>query len=258
MDAVLNLAAQLSGQTEGWLWSAALVFLRIGAAMALMPAFGEMVVPVRVRLALALAFSAVVLPTSGLSPFAPSPGILAAGAEVLVGLMLGIGLRLFVLALQTAAVIAANAMSLSQLFGGTGPEPQPAMGNLLSMAALALAVSAGLHVKIASFFILSYQILPAGADLSRSDVSQWGIAQIAGAFTLGFTLAAPFVLASVVYNLALGVINKAMPQLMVTMVGAPLLTGGAFLLMILATPLILSIWHESFGGFLAQPFKVPP
>ena len=257
MEQILQIATQMSGLSQDWLWAALLVFLRVGATMALMPAFGETLVPRRVRLALALVFTAIVLPAS-LSPDSAPPGLLAAGAEVLVGLMLGIGLRLFILALQTAGAIAANAMSLAQLFGGTGPEPQPAMGNLLTMAALALAVIAGLHVKVASFFILSYQMLPAGAPLSQSDVSQWGIAQITASFALAFSLSAPFVLASVVYNLALGVINRAMPQLMVTMVGAPLLTGGALMLMVLTAPLMLTIWHEAFDAFLAQPFRTPP
>jgi flagellar biosynthetic protein FliR len=257
MEQMLQIAAQMSGQSQDWLWAALLVFLRIGAAMALMPAFGETVVPARIRLALALAFTAVVMPASLASQNAP-PGALAAGGEVMIGLMLGIGLRLFILALQTAAVIAASAMSLTQLFGGTGPEPQPAFGNLLTMAALALAVLSGLHIKVASFFIVSYQIFPAGAPLAQSDVSQWGIAQISGFFSLAFSLSAPFVLASVVYNLALGVINKSMPQLMVTMVGAPLLTGGAMFLMILTLPVILSVWHEAFNAFLANPYHTLP
>jgi flagellar biosynthetic protein FliR len=231
--------------------------LRVGAAMSLLPAFGETVVPQRIRLVLALVFTAVVLPTS-LEPSSAPPRVFAAGAEVIIGLMLGIGLRLFILALQTAGAIAASAMSLAQLFGGTGPEPQPAIGNLLTMGALALAVIGGLHVKLASFFIVSYQMLPAGISPLQADLGQWGIAQISASFVLAFSLAAPFVLASVVYNLALGVINKAMPQLMVTMVGAPLLTGGALLLMMLVMPLMLAIWQEAFDGFLANPYAIRP
>jgi flagellar biosynthetic protein FliR len=257
MDQILQIAAQLSGQSMDWLWAAVLVFLRVGTTMSLMPAFGETVVPQRIRLVLALGFTAVVLPVT-LTPQTTPPGLFAAGTEVMVGLMLGIGLRLFILALQTTAIIAANAMSLAQLFGGVGPEPQPAFANLLTMAGLALALMMGLHIKIASLFILSYQVLPAGAPISQADISQWGIAQISACFALAFALSAPFVLASVVYNLALGVINRAMPQLMVTMVGAPLLTGGALMLMILTLPLMLSIWLEAFDLFLAQPFRVAP
>ena len=44
----------LAHMAEGWIFPAALVFLRVGAVMALLPALGEASVPARVRLVLAL------------------------------------------------------------------------------------------------------------------------------------------------------------------------------------------------------------
>ena len=73
------------------------------------------------------------------------------------------------------------------------------------------------------------------------------------AFTLAFTLAAPFVITSVVYNLALGVINRAMPQLMVAFVGAPVITFGAIFLLFLSAPLVLTVWNAEFTSFLGNP-----
>lgn len=238
--------------------SAALVFLRVGAALAVMPAFGEQVVPRRVRLVLALAFTAIVGPA-----VAPDMGLidgpLRAGAiEVMVGLGIGISLRLFIFALQIAASIIAQVTSLSQLFGGATPDPQPAIGNLLVVSGLALAVVAGLHVKAASLLILSYRILPAGHFPGTADMAGWGLHQIVRAFALAFALAAPFVIGSVLYNVALGIINKTMPQLSVAMVGAPLLTAASLALMVVAVPLMLGVWLYSFDGFLAAPFKVGP
>ena len=95
MNGLIAQMLQAAGVTQDWLWPAVLVFLRVGAAMALMPAFGEQVVPQRVRLMLAVAFTAVVLPTvaGGMRDLPSLP--LAAGVEVLAGLTLGIGLRLF-------------------------------------------------------------------------------------------------------------------------------------------------------------------
>lgn len=255
-EALAELFAALDAPARAWAWAALLVFLRTGAAMALMPAFGEAQVPARVRLVLALAFSVVVLPA--IADRAPPPHLAAAGAEVLVGLTLGMGLRLLVQALQTAAAIAANAFSLAQLFAGAGPEPQPAFGVLLTMAGLAMAVALGLHVKVAALLILSYDLMPPGRLPAAGDVAAWGIARVGAAFALAFTLAAPFTIAALVYNLALGVINRAMPQLMVTMVGAPALTGGALFLMMLVVPALLSAWHGALDGFLANPLASAP
>ena len=251
----MPLLSELSGMGADMLWAALLVFLRIGAAMALLPAFGEQSVPQRLRLVLALAFTAIVAPAAGPLPDPETGILLPCMVEVLVGLALGISLRLFILALQIAAAIAAQATSLSQLFGGVGPEPQPAIANLLVMAGLALAVASGLHVHVAQLLILSYQMLPAGSVPGSDDMAQWGVARVAHAFALGFALAAPFTIASLLYNIALGVINRAMPALMVSFIGAPALALGGIALMAIVTPLILVIWQQSFQAFLAQPFS---
>lgn len=68
----LNLAglSDLLGLGQSVALSALLVFLRVGAAMALLPAFGEQSIPQRLRLVLALAFSAVVLPAA--APMMPA------------------------------------------------------------------------------------------------------------------------------------------------------------------------------------------
>ncbi len=238
-----------------------LVFLRVGAAMAVLPAFGEQMIPMRIRLALTLAFTLVVSPAvlPGLVEMLDggTPGALMVVTEVLAGLSLGLALRLFVMALQIAGTMAAQATSLAQFFGGAGADPQPAMAQLLLIAGLALAVAAGLHVRAAEALILSYDLLPAGQLPSPAVMAEWGTAQVARAFTLAFTLSAPFVIAALIYNVALGVINKAMPQLMVVLVGAPALTlGGLALLMIVAVPL-LGVWMMAFDRFLANPFTAP-
>lgn len=258
MIPLMDQLTAATGLGQDWFRAVALVFLRVGAVMALMPAFGEQVVPQRIRLILTLAFTAIVAPAV-FAPVSATTGYLApAGIEVLIGLAIGIGMRLFIIALQMAAAIIAQVTSLSQLFGGSTPEPQPAIGNLLTVAALALAVLSGLHIKAASLLILSYDILPAGRLPNTADMADWGLLQITNALVLAFCLAAPFVIGSVIYNVALGVINKAMPQLAVSLVGAPLLTFASLFLMALIVPLSLVLWLHSFDAFLAFPFKAVP
>ncbi|EEW26583.1 flagellar biosynthetic protein FliR [Rhodobacter ferrooxidans] len=259
MNDLIATLTQLSGLGQDLLWTGFLVLLRVGAAMALLPAFGEQSVPVRVRLVLALAFTAIVAPAVA-TEVVPLAGSIALplATEVMAGLIIGIGLRLFIHALQIAGAIAAQAASLSQLFAGAGAEPQPAIGNLLTMAGLALAVMAGLHVRMAELFIQSYQVFPAGRLPNSADLADWGLFQIGRVFSLGFVLASPFVIASLIYNVALGIINRAMPQLMVAFVGAPALTLGGLALLAIVTPLGLMLWSQAFDAFLAAPFEVAP
>ncbi len=260
MTGILTELSALLGLAEGLLWAAALAFVRIGAVLALMPGLGETAVPQRVKLALVLGFTVVIAPilAEDLANTGLAPALAPLAGEAVAGLILGVGMRLFLLALQSAAAIIAQATTLSQLFAGAAPEPQPAIGNLLTIAGIALALAAGLHVRAAELVVLSYDILPAGGYPDAAVAADWGLGLVARTFALAFSLAAPFVIASMIYNLALGAINRAMPQLMVSMVGAPALTLGSLALLALAAPMLLGVWLEAFNAHLSNPFAVNP
>jgi flagellar biosynthetic protein FliR len=252
--------AELLNISSAFLWQGIAIFLRVGAMAALLPAFGERTVPTRIKIVIALAFVLIVTPATPPIPFELNFDTitLLVMTETLSGLLLGIGIRLFILALQTAGSIAAQSTSLSQILGSAVADPLPAMGYILIVGALALAVMAGLHVKAAQLIILSYTLLPMGEFPSGSTVSEWGVGQIRQAFSLAFTLSAPFVILSVIYNLTLGAINRAMPQLMVAFVGAPVITAGGLFLLMLSAPFILEFWLNALDSFMANPYRLPP
>ncbi|WP_299922046.1 flagellar biosynthetic protein FliR [uncultured Pelagimonas sp.] len=241
------------------MWVSLIVFLRVAAAVSVMPAFGEQMISTRIRLIVALLLTVIVAPAVTADIKIPDPNLFyfltSLATETLSGLFLGLILRTFTLAIQTAGAIAAQSTSLSQLLGQSGLDPLPAVGNILAIAALALLMATGFHVKAAAFLMLSYEILPALQFPNPADVAEAGSAQIAKCFALAFTLAAPFVVLSVLYNLTLGVINRAMPQLMVAFVGAPVITFGAIAFLLVSAPLMLSVWIQAMDGFLAAPFR---
>lgn len=247
--------AELLGTSQTWLALALLVFLRVGACFLVLPTIAEQYIPARVRLGAALAMTVLLAPA-----LAPSLTDSAARldariffTEPLAGLLLGIAIRLMVHALQIAGSMAAQATSLSQIAGGAAPDPQPAIAGFLMLAGMALAVLLGLHVHVARMLLESYDILPAGEVPVAGDLATWGIGRVAASFRLAFSLAAPFLVASVLYNVALGVINKAMPQLMVAFVGAPAITFGGLAILFLSTPIILPVWMRMMQAVLAAP-----
>lgn len=254
-----ELATLVPALRQG-LWHGFIVFIRVATVVALLPAFGEQSVPSRVKLVIALAFALIVapaVPKSGATPSIESVPWLAI-TEVVAGLIIGLGLRLFILALQTAGSIAAQSTSLSQILGGAVADPLPALGYTLIIGGLALAVILGLHIKATMMMIHSYEMIPIGVLPDGSVISEWGVRQISRSFELAFTLAAPFLIVSILYNFALGAINKAMPQLMVAFVGAPVITFAGLFILFLAAPVILTTWIQTMDGFLADPFLVRP
>ncbi|MEJ6396365.1 flagellar biosynthetic protein FliR [Yoonia sp. 208BN28-4] len=246
-------------QSQDWLWSVFVVFIRTGAIVSVAPLFGEQSIPVRVKLGVAIAFTLIatpaVAPNVSLNDINLPNAVQFLAPEILTGLFFGIVLRFFVFSLQIAGSMAAQATSLAQIFGGSaGVDPQPAIGHLLVIAGLALAAIMGLHTLLAAYIINSYAIVPVGILIASETVISLGVAEVGRVFALGFCLAAPFLVASLIYNVTLGIINKAMPQLMVSFVGAPAITAGAMLLLVLSAPLMLATWFEALSFFLASPF----
>lgn len=259
---MISVLADVLLITENWLAVGIAVFLRIGAAFLVLPGLGDAMIPARIRLGAALALSAVVTPMvhadyPEINGFNQMLAVLFF-TEAVSGLLLGIGLRLLIHALQIAGSIAANATSLAQLSAGAGGEPQPAIGQILMLAGITLAIMGGLHVHLAQSFARSYDVLPLGRFPVAGDLGRWGIARVGSAFALGFSLAAPFLIASLLYNLTLGAINKAMPQLMVALVGAPAITLGSLVLLFICAPFMLSVWHESFLQAISRPMGIFP
>ena len=255
----METLAELLALGDAALLAGIAVFLRVGAAMAVLPAFGEQTLSVRIRLGAALALTVLVAPAVGPAlPAEPAltwPRLAAmAGSETVTGLAFGLMLRLLIHALQITGTIAAQSTSLAQLFAGAAAEPLPAIGHLLVVSGLALAAMADLHVRLVEALVATYALVPAGTLLDPGALAELGVAHVGRAFALAFTLAAPFVIGALVYNLALGAINRAMPQLMVAFVGAPAITGAGLALLALVAPLALEVWSAVLLDTLADPF----
>src|SRR5438552_17431682 len=89
-----------------------LVFARIGTMVMLLPGFGELTMPVRVRLTVALVLAAVLLPLHGnaytldLGSFGPVLALL--GEEMFIGAVLGLTACLTISSLAVACFVVAQ------------------------------------------------------------------------------------------------------------------------------------------------------
>ncbi|MCH8169220.1 MAG: flagellar biosynthetic protein FliR [Proteobacteria bacterium] len=234
------------------------VFTRIGAALFLVPGIGERAVPVRLRLGAALALAVLLAPLiAPLVEHSPATVSALVGvilAEAAVGLIIGLAFRLLVMTLQTAGSLAAQNLSISQMFGaGVAPEPEPTIATLLGMGGIVLALMAGLHVHLVAALAGLYQTLPFGEMPGAGELAEWSTARVAETFALGLSLALPFIAIAFAYNLALGALSRAMPQLLVSLIGAPLLIGLGLIVLYLSMPEIFARWGAVLGRVLADP-----
>lgn len=237
------------------------VFARMSAIAFLAPALGELAVPVRVRLAGAIALTMLVAPLAD-APAAPATAAALAAmisAEAATGLLIGFALRLGVFALQMLGAVTAQALSLSQLFGpGLSHDQESPISTILIAAGLALACAGGLHLRLAAALAETFAAFPLGTGFDLADGAEFAAAQSAKALSLAFGMAAPFVLLGMAYSIALAAANRAMPQMAAVFVGAPAIIFAGLTLFAGAAAVILTRWGEVTAGLVAAPLSGLP
>ncbi|MCI4644710.1 MAG: flagellar biosynthetic protein FliR [Hyphomonadaceae bacterium] len=236
----------LSGDLTGWAALFVTVVARLSFIIFFMPGIGEQVIPMRVRLAVLFAISTL-LASHGIvtaPAFTPLSGFFQVLAgEVAIGFFFGVSLRLMIWMLSIAGTVIAQAIGLSQILGvAADTEAQAMTANMLSMAGAAVLLSANFHIVVVAAMVRIYTEVPLGALASVN--REMLVGGFFDAFNFALLLAWPFVAINLLYNLCLGFINKALPQLMVAFVGAPFMVGAGAALFALTISGLLFVWKE--------------
>ncbi len=235
------------------------MFARISAVAFLMPGLGERAIPMRARLAAAIAITLVLAPmilsADMRPPQTPAEILSMYAAETLSGLLIGFALRLMIFILQIAGAIIAQNLSLSQLFGPTvGFDSESPFAAILVMAGVAIAASAGVHLYLVGALADAYDALPFGMFPGAEAAGDWSARRVGEGFFKALALSSPFVILGFLYSLALAAASRAMPQLMAAFVGAPAITLAGLALFAAASPIILFDWLASFQRVLLDLF----
>jgi flagellar biosynthetic protein FliR len=236
---------------DRWAFGLMLVLARTGGAMMLLPGLGESAPPSMLRAGLAFGIALLLLP--GLMPALPPPpdAGLQAGlmlmAEVITGVWFGWLARVLVLALPMAAQFLAFMIGISNVLQ-SDPELGPqttAVARLFDAAAPVLILVTGLYTMPLAALEGLYRLIPAGTLLPAADGVQTVLRATAESFTLALRLASPFVLASLVWHVATGLLARFLPRLQVYFVAVPGQILGGILLLASLSGALLSAWLEA-------------
>ncbi len=240
-----------------WAPAFALILARVGATTALLPGLGEAVAPATVRIGLALSITILLLP--GLQPLVPpvpaaglSMGLMIAG-EVVTGLWFGWLARMIVLALPVAAQFIGFLIGLSSVLQ---PDPElgaqsGALGKLFEMAAPVILLVSGLYKLPLAALDGLFHLIPPGQILPPAESAELAVRAVGTGFSLALQLASPFVVISVAWNVAMGLIARIVSRMQIYFVSMPgQIVAGLALLMITASAMTLA-WRESAQAFLS-------
>ncbi|MCJ8158667.1 flagellar biosynthetic protein FliR [Sphingomonas sp. LaA6.9] len=205
-----------------------ILFARIGAVLMLLPAFSEDAIPPRVRLMLALGFTAGLfgLLEGRVSPVIRSdtalPGIII--AETLVGIAMGMIIRiLFNAAAMAGAIVSMQVGLSSALIADPSAGGQSTLlSRLVTVAAAVTCMAMGVHHLWIASMVHSYALFPVGGLPPAEDFARLAVQTTGSALALALSLAAPLLVYGIVFNVALGLAARMAPAIQVFFITQPL------------------------------------
>lgn len=236
----------------------ALVFARMGSILMLLPGFGEQSVPVPIRLAFALMVTVVVAPIAAPAlPDMPPRPLPVAGLvvqEMLIGLMIGGVARIL---LSTASVAGqvigqSSGLAMAQSFDPSQGQQGALLATFINLTFMTLIFVTELHHLFLMAAVNSYAVFPPAGDLPVGDAALWALEAFADSFRLGVQMAAPLIVYSLIFYLALGVLSRLMPQVQIFFIAMPSNVMVGLFIFAIALGAMSTVWLARMENFATE------
>jgi len=235
-----------------------LVFARIGAMVMLLPGFGETNIPTRIKLAIALLLTLIILPLHRAAYQVDLTSMSSLGVlmvhEIIIGVVLGATARVTLSALAVAGSVIAQQLGLGFVTAVDPTQGQQGLliGNFLTVLGVTLLFATDSHYLVIAALSESYRIFSPGESLPSGDVAALATRAFAAAFKIGMQLSAPFLVFGLVFNIGLGVLARLMPSMQVYFVGVPLSIMIGFLIFAFVLAGMMATYLNYFTGVMHE------
>jgi flagellar biosynthetic protein FliR len=231
-----------------------LVFCRMGSMLFFNPLLARKNVVSSVKIALALGLTLIITPTLNVSQIEAFEGLVFLFAmlkEFLVGFAAGLVFQIFYYMLFAAGDIIDMGFGLSMAKAfDPGTSIQTSLsGKLFEMLFVLYFFATDSHLTFIRLTVSSYDVVSIGAVTIGEDVATFIATMFVSAFSLIIKLAAPFMVATFVLEVALGVLMKLSPQINIFSIHFPIkIFLGLLLLFAFAVP--VGNFMENYIGIL--------
>ena len=229
-----------------------LVASRLGGLLMFQPVVGGFAVPTNVRVLLVVALAALVTPFVHLHsgvPATPTELVLAMAGELLLGVLMGLVVRMCFLGLQLGAQVVAQEAGLAfgRVADPTTGDDQSIFSSLYLQLGAVVFLIVGGHRVLVAVALDTFDAIPLLGD---TGTFARGVGLLFDALTLGgeiaVRLAAPVILTLFLVTAAMGFVSRTVPQLNILTVGFSVKGLVGFVLMAISLPAAL----EAFAGAL--------
>jgi flagellar biosynthetic protein FliR len=197
--------------------------IRVSGLMLFAPFFGSMAIPSRIKPLVVLALTALLYPV--LSPRMPSLSFsewpMVALSELMIGVALGITTSVIFDAVQMAGQVLSVQMGYS-LINILDPQTQvesTVVATFHQTIAMLIFLRVGVHLWILHALAHSFDYLPPSSGHISGVFISTLFQAAGGVFSIGVQIAAPVLSATLLADIALGLLGKAAPQLPLMVMG---------------------------------------
>ena len=239
---------------EGTVLALFAAFCRIGGCIMMMPGFSAARVPLQVRLFIAVAISMAILPVmwTDIYPEVTGKGhtyIYLVAAETVVGVIIGLVARYYVLGLQFAGT------AITMLIGFNPPPAadvledttENQLTSMISFAGLLLLFMLDFHHVMIEAIAQSYRVMPIGTGFDPQGMLITLTNSLGQTFMVMLRLASPFLIYGLLFNVAIGMVNKLAPQIPIYFISQPYLIMGGLFLLYLGIAAMLHLFADGFA-----------
>jgi flagellar biosynthetic protein FliR len=235
-----------------------LVFMRTGAFLMSIPMLNSPSVPVLFRLALTLAASLLIFPLLGLPAPPASADVftltVAAGGEVLIGLLAGLAIRLIFEGVQLAGELAGYQMGLAiaEVIDPASEDQVAILAQFTSLLATVVFLVLNGHHWFIRTLVESYQLIPPVGFHVNGPMLERLVRLTTEMFIIGIKAGAPVIVALLLGTVAFGLVARAVPQMNIFVVSMPLNIGLGLVFFGLSLPHLTGYLRHLFGSMAHQ------
>jgi flagellar biosynthesis protein FliR len=237
-----------------------LIATRILAVLAASPVLGLKQVPAQAKLGLGLFTALILVPVIGKD--GPPPGVdvtwTALAGEALVGALSGFAATLAYTAIAFGASMLdlQAGFSMASLYDQTFGTQGAVLERFYSAIAALLFFQTDAHHLVIQSLVQMFNVVPLGT-FSLSKVNPELLAQVAASsFVLAIELVFPVLVALMLTEIALGVLQKVAPQFGIFQIGLQIKAALALGAIALTMPLLLPRVHALFSGMVGVSIAV--
>lgn len=216
-----------SEQLAAWYGAVFWPMVRVLALFSVAPLLSHRAVPLRMKIALALSITVLLVPQVQSPPITDvltAPGLMLLINNVLIGVVIGFAVRLVFAALELAGELIGLQMGLSfaGFFNpGTGQQ-QNAVASFMSLLALLMFIAIDGHLMLIHALAESFRLYPVSVGMDLPMGFDRLLRLGSDMFAIALTIALPFLAVMLLTNVVLGVLARVAPQLNIFAVGFPM------------------------------------